>query len=121
MNRPASSVACESPGACGEWNSLCAADRVVGAELLAVSACPMQIRLRRQYLTCKNTACRAELETAHDGVEGQMITCPRPALTYPECGSTATSCGDDLYVRLLDWYCDPCHQNCERCYHNKQS
>lgn len=44
------------------------------------------------FLTCKNPVCRAELETAHEGIEGETITCPATEVTCPVCG-TSFICG----------------------------
>ena len=50
------------------------------------------------FITCKNPDCRAELETSHQGVEGQTVECPPTDVTCPVCGSTHTYDGRDLHL-----------------------
>ena len=44
-------------------------------------------RVGTLHLTCKNPACRAELETQHLATEHQEIICPPTEVTCPACGS----------------------------------
>lgn len=44
-------------------------------------------RVGRLWLTCKNPACRVELETNHQATEHQRVNCPLIQVTCPACGS----------------------------------
>jgi hypothetical protein len=56
-------------------------------------------RKGRFYLTCKNPACHAELESAHVGTERQAVSCPPTQLTCPQCGASFIGDGSDLHLR----------------------
>jgi hypothetical protein len=53
-------------------------------------------RVGTYYLVCKNPTCGVWMETAHKGVEGGTVECPRCELTCPECGHVAIYDGADF-------------------------
>jgi hypothetical protein len=59
-------------------------------------------RAETLYLTCKNPACRAEMETGQKATKYQTITCPPVELMCPACGATATYQGDDLHLLAVN-------------------
>jgi hypothetical protein len=54
-------------------------------------------RTGRLFLTCKNPACRAELGSSIDGVEGWTVNCPTTEITCPICGVAFRCDGSDLH------------------------